>query len=93
MKEVLESPQSLSAAIGELDGEINLQWDSVQGANSYIIEFCRNKQNPSWRQIDIVSLSRYTITDLKAKSTYSFRVAAINGKAQGPWSEAVTKKI
>ena len=85
-------PESLSATIGELDGEIDLQWDAVKGAGSYIVELSKNR-SISWEQIDIVSVSKYTVTGLKGNATYSFRIAAISGKLQGSWSEVVSKKI
>jgi hypothetical protein len=87
----LNSPEFVSAARGELDNEIELRWDPVRGAISYAVEMCRNKKN-HWQMVDIVSKSRYTVTNLKWGATYHFRVAALNNKNQGPWSEVITEK-
>lgn len=89
---VPQKPESLSATIGELEGEIDLQWDSVKGAKSYVIEFSPGNAQ-RWKQIDIVSVSKHTITNLKANTMYYFRIAALTGKKQGPWSEIVNKKL
>jgi hypothetical protein len=86
------SPGSPSATIGELEGEIDLQWDSVKGAKCYVIELS-NSKNTGWKQLDIVSVSRHTATDLKSKILYSFRIAAVYGNQQGPWSNIVSKKL
>jgi len=87
-----QGPGSLSATIGELEGEIDLQWDAVKEATSYVVEMLKNKSK-CWEQLDIVSNSKHTITGLKTSTRYSFRIAAINGKQQGPWSETVEKSI
>jgi hypothetical protein len=84
---------SLAAASGELDGEINLLWEPVRGARTYVIQFSRDSANPSrWVQEDIVSKSRCTVSKLRSGKKYWFRVAAIGPKGQGPWSEPVQKK-
>lgn len=85
-------PESLAATIGELDGEIDLQWDSVKGASSYVVELLKGKRG-NWEQVDIVSVSRYTVNSLRNKIVYSFRIAALNGRRQGPWSKIITKKL
>lgn len=89
---LLSSPGSPSATIGELEGEIDLQWDAVKGAKSYIIEIS-NTRNSRWKQLDIVSVSRHTATALKRKILYSFRIAAVYGNMQSPWSNIVSKKL
>lgn len=89
---MIKKPESLSATIGDLSGEIDLQWDSVEGASSYIIELSKGNQK-HWLQADIVSASKYTLAELRANVIYRFRIAALNGRRQGPWSEVVSKKL
>jgi len=91
--DLLKSPQSLAASLGEMEGEINLQWDPVNGANRYAIELSRNGIKTIWRMIDIVGSSKYTVTGLKRNKAYRFRVSALNNNHQGPWSDAVTKRL
>lgn len=93
MRKILKPPTSLSAATGELDGEVNLQWDSVDKANFYVIEYSMNRKNQFWKQADIVTVPHCTIAKLKPNVAYSFKVAASNGNEQSQWSEVVSKKL
>jgi len=79
----------IAAAAGYLDGEINLQWEPVRGAECYIIQLysCRK-----WKEIDIVTRAVYTVTGLRSGKEYSFRVAAVGSKGKGKWSGTVIKK-
>ncbi len=84
---------SLAAAAGDLDGEVNLLWEPVRGARTYVIQKSHDSGNPSrWMQEDIVTKSSCTISKLKSGRKYWFRVAAIGSNGQGPWSEPVQKK-
>jgi hypothetical protein len=90
MNRNLEAPKSLSAAAGEINGEINLQWDAVEKANAYIVEVSKTN-NPGWEQADFVYSSRCTISGLEHGTAYSFRVSAVNSSNQSKWSKVVTK--
>lgn len=59
--------ENLSAAKGNLRGEINLQWDSVENAVSYIIEIANSNyaKDIKWKVLDIISDSRYTVRNLR----------------------------
>ncbi len=83
----------LAAASGDLDGEVNLLWEPVRGARTYVIQKSQDSKNPSrWIQEDIVTKSSCTVSKLKSGRKYWFRVAAIGSNGQGPWSEPVQKK-
>ncbi len=85
--------KSLYATSGDQKGEIDLQWDAVETANSYVIQFsaAETKKN-IWKHIDIVNSSRYTVTGLKPKRVYAFRIAAVGKNGQEEWSEQIIKK-
>ncbi|MFZ1320302.1 MAG: fibronectin type III domain-containing protein [Ignavibacteria bacterium] len=87
-------PENLSSAKGDLKGEINLQWDSVGNAVSYVIEFARlsHSKEIKWKIFDVISDSRYTVKNLKSNKDYFFRVASLNGDGQGELSKKVIKK-
>lgn len=93
MKEMLKSPGSFSASQGEIEGEIHLQWDSVNNANGYIVEYCIKSKRMNWKQVDFVPVSRCIIAGNKLNKTYYFRVAAVNSDSQGPWSSVIEKRI
>lgn len=77
MKKINAGLNNLSAAKGNSKGEINLQWDSVQNAVSYLIEFSRAGYSgkTEWKILDIISDSRYTVRNLKSNRIYRFRIA------------------
>jgi hypothetical protein len=86
-------PFGLTATTGDLDGEVDLVWEPVRGANAYIIQVSRHAGKPSsWIQEDVVTRSSHTISKLKSGTTYSFRIAAAGSKGQSTWSEPVSKK-
>lgn len=90
----LPPPALLTAVIGNLNGEIDLDWKPVRGATTYIIQSSsRIIKNPSWKYVDVVTKSRHTVTNLKHGKTYWFRVAAVGSKGQGTWSQPVNKKV
>lgn len=83
----------IAAASGEMNGEINLLWEPVSGARTYIIQKRLESKNPSrWMQEDIISKSHCTVSRLRSGKKYWFRVAPVNSNGQGPWSEPVQKK-
>lgn len=84
---------SINAAKGDLKDEIDLNWDSIDAADSYVVELCECNGKEKWNLVDIINESKYTITGLKDKRLYKFRVAAVGMKKQGPWSCIVEKKI
>ncbi|RPI16193.1 MAG: fibronectin type III domain-containing protein [Ignavibacteriae bacterium] len=92
MKNNFVIPNFIAATKGDLDGEIDLTWEPVPNAYIYVIQMSfDNKRNSKWEQVDIIDKSSYTINKLKSGKKYKFRVAAVNSKGQGPWSEEVSK--
>ena len=86
------APPSLTATAGDHDGEIDLSWDTVRGARSYVIE--RSADPPSettWAHSGVSTRSRTTIEGLTSGTRYWFRVAAITSSGQTPWSNPAMK--
>ena len=85
---------NLSAAKGTSKGEINLQWDSVENAVSYIIEIANTSHSKDikWKVLDIISESCYTVRSLKSNKNYIFRVAYVNGDGHSELSRGIIKK-
>lgn len=83
---------SLTATAGDHDGEIDLSWDTVRGARSYVIE--RSPDPPSestWTHSGISTRSRATVEGLNSGTRYWFRVAAVTTSGQSAWSNPVVK--
>jgi hypothetical protein len=90
---VITAPLSLCATSGDIDGEIDLVWEPVPNANTYIIQKCSGSVKPvHWVNLDIVAKSSYTVSRLKSKHQYRFRVAAVGPSGQSEWSCPVQKK-
>lgn len=87
----MPAPTNVRATMGDNAGEIDLQWDAIYGAGSYIVE-CR-EYNPAtgWSQIKLLKQSKFTVTGLVSGKTYAFRVRALGPKGEGPWSDEAVK--
>lgn len=83
---------SLTATVGDHDGEIDLSWDTVRGARSYVIERSSDPPGEStWTHSGVSTRSRATVEDLTSGTRYWFRVAAVTASGQSPWSNPVVK--
>lgn len=88
----LPAPTDFVATVGDMDGEIDLDWDSVRGATSYVVERSPDPITPtSWQQAIVVTKSKGTVSGLTSGTKYWFRVAAVGAAGQGAWSDPATK--
>ena len=87
---VPEVPDGLSATAGDMEGEIDLQWEPVTQAVSYAIQ-----QSPdppgTWTQAAISTKSKHSIQNLTSGDKYWFRVAAVGSAGQSGWSDPATR--
>lgn len=87
-----ERPLALSASEGDHDGEIDLSWDPVTSAKSYVIE--RSPDPPtgtSWAHAGVSLKSTASIGGLVSGTRYWFRVATMASSGQSGWSDPATK--
>lgn len=90
---VIPAPLFLSATSGDIDGEIDLAWEPVPNANAYIVQKCSGSGKPlHWVNLDVIAKSSYTVSRLKSRRLYRFRVAAVTGGGKSLWSTPVLKK-
>lgn len=88
----MAQPQNFRATMGDLTGEIDLQWDPVRGAKSYILECRTHGATPgAWQQVKIVTSSKYSAQGLTPGQEYAFRVRAVGTAGEGPWSDEAVK--
>ena len=86
------APPSLTATAGDHDGEIDLSWDTVRGARSYIVERSPDPPNEtSWAHAAVSLRSSTTIQGLNSGTRYWFRVAAVTTNGQTAWSNPAVK--
>lgn len=87
-----QQPQALTPTAADHDGEIDLSWDRVQGARSYVIQQSGDPVTPtSWSYRGVSTKSSFTAAGLTSGTRFWFRVAAINSNGQGGWSDPATK--
>ena len=85
-------PQALTATAGDHDGEIDLSWDTVPKAKSYIIEISPDPPtDKSWGHAGVSTKSSFTATGLTPGTRYWFRVAAVGTGGQSGWSDPAMK--
>lgn len=85
-------PQGLSASAGDHDGEIDLSWDKLTGARSYVIETSNDPPtDKGWSHAGVSTRSTFTVNGLTSGTRYWFRVAAVNANGQSGWSDPAMK--
>jgi len=88
----MPAPQGLVATMSEIAGQVDLMCEPVKGAKMYIWQVCADPMSEAnWRQVDVNTASKMTVTDLTSGTKYWFRVAAKASGAQGPWSDPAQK--
>ena len=88
----LPAPTDLSATTGDRDGELDVQWNRVKGASSYVVEQTTDAAAATgWKSAGVATKSKQSVTGLTTGQKYWFRVAAIGAAGQGPWSDPATK--
>jgi len=82
----------LTPTAGDHDGEIDLSWDNVTGAKSYVIRQSPDPATPTtWAHAGVSTKSTFTAAGLNSGTRYWFRVAAVNNFGQSGWSDSATK--
>ncbi len=88
----MTQPQNLRATMGTMTGVINVQWNSVKGAKSYILDCRTHGATPGpWSQAKILTTTKFALTGLTPGQEYSFRVRAVGSAGEGPWSDEAVK--
>jgi hypothetical protein len=88
----LGQPQNLHASGGDLDGEVDVQWDSLpRGVQSYIAEHSTSVDGP-WTQFYVGKASKATATGLTSGTEYWFRVRAVGAAGPSQWSDKASKR-
>lgn len=88
----LSVPTDLTATEGDMEGEIDLSWNRVRGAKSYVIPSTLSMTDtPTWASAGVATQSSFTTTGLASGKRHWFRVAAVGAAGQGPWSDPATK--
>lgn len=83
---------NVAASTGDFEGTIDLQWDRVKGARTYVIQMTTTPTDAaSWKLATVSVKTTIMVEGLASGTTYYFRVAAVGIAGQGPWSDLVGK--
>ncbi len=87
----LAAPAAVSATQGDHAGEIDLAWDRVPRAKSYLTQRTLDPAAASgWPGAYVSTKSQVTVPGLEGGKKYWFRVKAV-GTTEGAWSNPVAR--
>jgi len=87
----MPAPENLTATGGDLEGEVDLQWEPVTGRDTYLAEWAADANGP-WTQFYVGTKSSGTAGGLNPGQMYYFRVKAVGPLGPGPWSDLAQKR-
>lgn len=87
-----EAPTGLEITEGDHEGELDISWDPVSNAKTYLIQRSIDPNNPAtWSHAGTATKSSTTIDALTSGTRYWFRVCAVGAVGQSGWSDPATK--
>jgi len=86
------APTGLEATEGDEDSSILVSFDSMEGANSYVVQMTDNINNEaSFKDVGFPTASEFLVTGLIKGKQYWFRVAAVYAAGLSDWSDPATR--
>jgi hypothetical protein len=93
-QDVPPAPTGLTVTDGDFNGEVDLAWNRVQGARSYVVQCSPDPPaDSSWTHAKIATRSQITVKNLSSGTRQWFRVAAVGTRGQSAWSNPVMKMV
>ena len=80
----------VKATLNGLDVEV--KWDPVVNATSYKVEY-KKAADAEFAAAGTVNYSPYVAEGLELNNTYDFRVKALSGEVESPWSNVVSVEV
>jgi hypothetical protein len=75
-------------------GQVKVSWKGVPTRTYYIVQHgMKSEDGIEWTDISISTKTNMVLTDIPIGQYSAFRVAAVNGKGQGHWSNPVTLMV
>ena len=82
----LGAPTGLTVTTSEITtNSITITWTAVTGAASYVVER-QGGTSETFAEVDTLTGTTHTSTELTPDTSYTFRVAAVNSEEQSSWS-------
>ena len=90
----LPAPEGLVAKTNGTPGHTLLSWPPLAGAKSYIVQISPDPMTAaSWSFARTCTTASADVNGAEAGKRYWYRVAGVNGKGQGPWSEPACRPV
>jgi hypothetical protein len=87
---VLPPPTNLLGQTADVEGAVDLKWNRVSGAKSYIVE-CATSPSGPWTQVTVSTRTSCTASGLNSAVKYWFRVRAVGASGMSGWSDPAVK--
>jgi YD repeat-containing protein len=81
---------ALSAPAANSNGSYSVNWNSISGADRYILQ--KQTNGSGWGVVQNSGSTSFTLSG-QGPGTYSYRVQACNGTGCGPWSSTATVTV
>lgn len=90
----LPAPEGLVARTNGTPGHTLLNWPPLEGAKSYIVQISPDPMTAtSWAFACGCTKADTDVNGAEAGKRYWYRVAGVNAKGQGPWSEPACRPV
>ena len=90
----LPAPIKLVAKTNGTPGHTLLSWEPLAGAKSYVVQISPDPMTAtSWTFACSCTTAAADVIGAEAGKRYWYRVCAVNGKGQGPWSEPACRPV
>ena len=90
----LPAPTKVVAKTNGTPGHTLLSWEAIAGAKSYVIQISPDPMTAtSWTYAGASTTAHADVNGAEAGKRYWYRIAAVNAKGQGPWSEPACRPV
>ena len=90
----LPAPEGLIAKTNGTPGHTLLTWPPLAGAKSYLVQSSPDPITPaSWAFSKSCTTASADVNGAQPGQRFWYRVAGVNGKGQGPWSEPACRPV
>ena len=92
--QTLPAPVKVLARTNDRPGHTQLRWPPLHGAKSYVVQRCADPMSAEgWEFATSCTAASADVNGAEPGTPYWYRVAGVNGKGQGPWSQPVCRPV
>lgn len=100
-----DAPANLTASATTNEGEAELNWEQTKRARVFVVELtddpnvlqlgkgATSTTTATWKQVIILTKSKFTVTGLESGNKYAFRVYAVGAGGYSDYSDIVVTKV